>query len=191
VGHPHTNQLHLVERFTRTSLNTLHVEMTIEDPWAYTRPWKVAMDLVWRPDSVINRYYCQENNRWQENYIKATKGATGTGNAGADSGHGHPVKGTFVGDWGPSANAQDSFLLEMDWDGKNIIGTINPGPEGVPITRAELNLTDWSLHIEGGMGADRVVLDGKFENISWLGRSLAGTYVRGNQRGTFRVNRQY
>ena len=190
VGHPHTNQMHLVERFTRTSLNTLHVEVTIEDPAAYTRPWTVALDLAWR-DSVINEYFCQENNRWQENYIKSTKGATGTGNAGADSGHGHPVKGSFVGEWGPNANAQDTFLVLMDWDGKTITGTINPGPQGVPITKAELNLTDWTLHIEGGTGATQVVLDGKFENLSWLGRSLVGTYTRGNQRGTFRVARQY
>ena len=67
VGHPHSNQMHVVERFTRTSLNTLHVEVTIEDPAAYTRPWTVALDLAWSVDSVIiPEYFCQENNRCQE-----------------------------------------------------------------------------------------------------------------------------
>ena len=82
-------------------------------------------------------------------------------------------------------------MVLMDWDGKAITGTINPGSDGVPITKAELNLTDWTLHIEGGTGASRVVMDGKFENLTWIGRALAGTYTRGNQSGTFRITRQY
>ena len=96
-----------------------------------------------------------------------------------------------MGGWGPNADAQDTLFVVMDWDGKTITGMINPGPQTVPITKAELNLADWTLHIEGGTGAARVVLDGKFENLTWIGRSLAGTYVRGNQRGTFNVDRQY
>jgi len=47
------------------------------------------------------------------------------------------------------------------------------------------------LHIEGGAGATLVVLDGKFENVTWLGRSLVGTYTQGNQKGTFKITRQY
>ena len=191
LGHPHTNQMHLIERYTRTSLNNLHIEATYDDPGAYTRPWTVALDLAWSPDSELKEYFCQGNNRWQEHYLKETKGATGTGNVGADSGHGHPVKGSFVGAWGPNPNAQDSLLVLMDWDGKAINGTINPGKQGVPITKAELNPNNWTLHIEAGTGADRIVLDGKFENLTWLARSLAGTYIRGNQRGTFKITRQY
>jgi hypothetical protein len=136
-------------------------------------------------------FLCQGNNRWQEHYIRGTKGVTGTGNAGADFGQGHPVKGSFVGEWGPNANTRDGLLVLMDWDGKSITATINPGPEGIPITRAELNPKDWTLHVEGGTGAARVVLDGKFENLTWLARSLAGTYTRGNRRGTFKIIRQY
>jgi len=82
-------------------------------------------------------------------------------------------------------------MVLMDWDGKAITGTINPGPQAVPITKAELNPDDWTLHIEGGTGAARIVLDGKFENLTWLARSLAGAYTRGNQRGTFKITRQY
>jgi hypothetical protein len=188
---PHTSQLHLIEKYTRTSLNNLHYEATMDDPGAYTRPWTIAFDLAWGSDWAIREYICQGNNRYQEYYIRATKGATGTGNAGAGAGHGHPVKGNFIGEWGPNANAQNSLLVLMDWDGKAITGTINPGPQGVPITKAELNPDDWTLHIEGGTGAARIVLDGKFENLTWLARSLAGAYSRGNQRGTFKITRQY
>ena len=59
------------------------------------------------------------------------------------------------------------------------------------ITKAELNLDAWTLHIEGGSGAARVVLDGKFEHLTWLGRLLVGTYTQGNQKGSFKIARQY
>jgi len=183
--------MHLIERYTRTSLNNLHIEATINDPGAYTRSWTIALDLPWSPDSEIRDYMCQENNRWQESYVRETKGATGTGNAGAYSGHGHPVTGSFVGEWGPNENTQSGLTILMDWDGKAITGIFNPGPQGVPITQAELNPDDWTVHIESGTGADRVVLDGKFENLTWLARSLIGTYTRGNQSGTFKITRQY
>ena len=78
-----------------------------------------------------------------------------------------------------------------EWDGHAITATINPGPQGVPITKAELNPEDWTLHIEAGIGAARIVLDGKFENLTWLARSLVGVYTQGNQRGTFKITRQY
>src|SRR5207249_4260203 len=37
-GHPHTSQLHVIEKLARTSINNLHIEATFEDPGAYTRP---------------------------------------------------------------------------------------------------------------------------------------------------------
>ena len=41
-----------------------HYEATIDDPGAYTAPWKVAFDVTWDPDGEIQEYICQENNRW-------------------------------------------------------------------------------------------------------------------------------
>jgi hypothetical protein len=39
MGHPHSNQLHLIERFRRVDSDTLLLGMTIDDPVAYTKPW--------------------------------------------------------------------------------------------------------------------------------------------------------
>lgn len=39
VGHPHSDQLHTVERFRRASPDTLQLQLTIEDPKAYTKPF--------------------------------------------------------------------------------------------------------------------------------------------------------
>jgi hypothetical protein len=45
VGHPHTEQLHVIERFKRASPTTIEVDMTIDDPGAYTKPWNARRNL--------------------------------------------------------------------------------------------------------------------------------------------------
>ena len=60
-GLPHTEALHLVERFTRTDLNTLKYDVTVEDPRTYTRPWTATLTLSWVADQDIQEYFCEEN----------------------------------------------------------------------------------------------------------------------------------
>lgn len=59
-GLPHTEQLHLVERFTRTDMDTLKYEVTIDDPGAYTRTWSAGWTLQWVPEELPVSY-CQDN----------------------------------------------------------------------------------------------------------------------------------
>jgi len=63
-GHPHTDQMHIVERFTRPNKGTLHYEATIDDPGAYTKPWTVAWDIPWNATGELQEYICQENNNY-------------------------------------------------------------------------------------------------------------------------------
>ena len=63
-GHPHTDLLHVVERFSRPNKSTLHYEALIDDPGAYTRPFKVAWDIPWRANGELTEYICQENNKY-------------------------------------------------------------------------------------------------------------------------------
>lgn len=60
-GLPHTEALHLTERFTRTDLNTLKYEVTINDPRTYTRPWSAGWTVEWVPDREPEEYFCEEN----------------------------------------------------------------------------------------------------------------------------------
>ena len=60
-GLPHTEQLHLMERLTRTDFNTLKYEVTIDDPGAYTRTWSTGWNLQWVPGEELPLYYCQDN----------------------------------------------------------------------------------------------------------------------------------
>ena len=60
-GLPHTEQLRLVERFTRTDFDTLKYDVTIEDPGAYTRSWSSGWTLRWVAGEELPRHLCQEN----------------------------------------------------------------------------------------------------------------------------------
>ena len=60
-GLPHTDKLHLVERFTRTDANTLKYEVTIDDPGAYTRTWSAGWNLKWIAGEDLPVFFCQDN----------------------------------------------------------------------------------------------------------------------------------
>jgi hypothetical protein len=60
-GHPHTEQLHTVERYKRTDLGTLVVETDIIDPGAYTKPFTISFTFGLRPKEELMEYICQEN----------------------------------------------------------------------------------------------------------------------------------
>ena len=74
VGHPHSDQLHVVQRFTRTDLGYIAHEITIDDPKTYTKPWKNTRIFTLRPDWELMEYSCEENNKslW-EGRIKVPK----------------------------------------------------------------------------------------------------------------------
>jgi len=60
-GLPHTESLHLTERFTRPDLNTLKYEVTVDDPRTYTKPWTGTWTVQWVPDQDIQEFFCEDN----------------------------------------------------------------------------------------------------------------------------------
>ena len=63
-GHPHTDMLHVVEKFARPNKNTLAYEATFDDPGAYTKPFTVRWSINWNPSGELAEYICQENNKY-------------------------------------------------------------------------------------------------------------------------------
>jgi len=63
-GHPHTERLHIVERYTRRGANQLLNEIAIDDPGAYSRPCKVTFTAELAPaGDELMEYICAENNQ--------------------------------------------------------------------------------------------------------------------------------
>jgi len=50
AGNHHSEQLHVVERYTPIDRDHINYEVTIEDPKVFTRPWKMSMPLYRRLD---------------------------------------------------------------------------------------------------------------------------------------------
>ena len=63
IGHPHSDQLHMIERYTRTDAGHIGYEVTVEDSKTYTKPWKNTRVFTIRPDWEILEYSCEENNK--------------------------------------------------------------------------------------------------------------------------------
>jgi uncharacterized protein DUF6152 len=59
-GLPHTESLHLIERFSRPDMDTLKYEVTIDDPRAYTRRWTAGWTVQWVPDEDLQEFFCEE-----------------------------------------------------------------------------------------------------------------------------------
>ena len=109
---------------------------------------------------------------------------------------GHPLVGTWYGDWGPSRQERHDVTIVMTWDGRTIGGTIDPGPDAVPFKTATLDSSTWTVHIEAervakgaGAPAVRYVIDGKLANLGSYNRTLTGTWASGATKGDFRLTR--
>ena len=61
AGHPSTDALHITERFRRRDFGHLDLQVTIDDPKAYTKPWTVTMPLHLFPDADLLEFVCNEN----------------------------------------------------------------------------------------------------------------------------------
>jgi hypothetical protein len=62
-GHPAGEALKVTERFRRKDFGHMTVDVTIDDPKTYTRPWNVTLPLVLQPDTEMLEYICPENEK--------------------------------------------------------------------------------------------------------------------------------
>jgi hypothetical protein len=69
AGRGHSDALHLIERFHRRDFGHMDIDLTIDDPKAYTKPWTVKEDLRLIPDTELLEYVCNENNKDYEHLI--------------------------------------------------------------------------------------------------------------------------
>jgi hypothetical protein len=63
-GAPLTSEGKITERFRRPTVGTLEIDVTIDDPKAYTRPWTVRVNQRLLPDTDLIEFVCLENNQF-------------------------------------------------------------------------------------------------------------------------------
>jgi hypothetical protein len=63
AGKPTTEALHVTERYRRKNFGTLEIQITIDDPKAYTKPWSVTEEVRLVLNTDLLEFICNENNR--------------------------------------------------------------------------------------------------------------------------------
>ena len=58
AGHPHTERLHVVEKYTRTGPLAMRYEVVIDDPGAYSQSWTASTSIPFRPGVRLTEYVC-------------------------------------------------------------------------------------------------------------------------------------
>ena len=112
--------------------------------------------------------------------------------ASAVAQEGHPLVGTWRGEWGPNAKQRHDLTFVMQFDGKTVTGLINPGFESMKLQRVTLDPATWTVRFEteakdSSGKAVPVVIDAKFEDITYRHRQLVGTWTQGTTKGDFRI----
>ena len=86
-----------------------------------------APGVVPRPTAVLERGHHRASVNLHLCFVSRVPGFA----APAIAQEGHPLKGSWIGTWGPSQNHSNDIIMIMNWDGKAITGTINPGTDEI------------------------------------------------------------
>ena len=65
-GHPHSDQLHVIERFHRVDRDNMTIDINIEDPKVLVKPWKTQLYFQLRPDWDIMELVCTDNGAFED-----------------------------------------------------------------------------------------------------------------------------
>jgi hypothetical protein len=93
---------------------------------------------------------------------------------------GFPLDGTWRGETTAKDGSHRTIVLVMQWDGKQISGTMNPGPASTDFTGGKLNPDGWKFTVgfKDAKGA-AVRFEGTISNLGKYNRVLAGKWTEG------------
>jgi len=72
AGHGHTEALRMTERYRRRDFGHMDLQVTLEDPQAYAKPWTVSAGGTLAADTELLEYVCLENEKDQQHLIGRT-----------------------------------------------------------------------------------------------------------------------
>ncbi len=101
-----------------------------------------------------------------------------------------PLSGTWTGDWGPSPDDRNQVTVELNYDGKNLTGTVNPGPNAIALQKATYNPKTGAVHFEADTKNRRgnpihYVVNGKEEK-----GTMTGTWSHESVKGDFKITKK-
>ena len=69
-GSPLTDRARTIERFRRDTYGSMTIEVTVDDPKAYTRPWSVTLTQRLMPDDELIEFVCNENEKSAAHFVR-------------------------------------------------------------------------------------------------------------------------
>ena len=103
---------------------------------------------------------------------------------------GFPLDGTWRGQWG-SQGGTSTVVIVMKWDGRNVNGMINPGPNVVRFSGPVLEPSDWTIRIEAqSRDGQPIVIDAQLDDIGSYNRTLTGTWTQAGVAHPFAMTRE-
>jgi len=172
AGHPHSEAMHVVERMRRADHDTLMIDITIDDPQAYTTPLKSQRKYILKPDWNIMEYICEDNRVSFNDFEKkvGTKGAPAA-DASAEAGSSQSI----VGDWKGTIALADarSFPAVASFSATST-GTLTVTDPSAPMQYQFQKVTVSAGGTVAAITADGVNFIGK---ISQDGKQLSGDII--------------
>lgn len=111
TGHPHTEALHVTERFRRMNTGQMKVEMTFDDPKTYSRAWTISVDAQLVPDTELLEFICNENEKSSRHY---------TGDASADTARAVTLPDAVLTRYAGTYNAGPVGMVRVIRDGRSL-----------------------------------------------------------------------
>jgi hypothetical protein len=118
---------------------------------------------------------------------------------------GHPLAGTWYGDYTVGAQKRDLTII-LTWDGKAASGTINPGPDAIPLTSVALTITPgkpaaegqnsttgvppvFNVRFQASLPGGATTFEGTILNPVAGNRRITGTWTTASDKGVFAIRR--
>lgn len=171
-GHPHSEALHLVERMYRPDHNTLMIDITVDDPQAYTAILKTQRKYILKPGWNIMEYICEDTQVKFDDFEKkvGTKG-TNTSEATAVSGSSQSI----VGDWKGTITLADGRSLSATFSfTASSTGMLTVADPSVSMDYQFRNVAVAAGGIVTGLASDQVNFLGK---LSADGKQMTGDII--------------
>ncbi len=121
AGHPHSEALHVTERFRRTDFGHMQLSITFEDPKAYTKPWTINVAVNLAPDTELLEYVCLENEKDRPRLVgRASDDRTAAKKVPRDvlSGYVGTYDVALLGVWTVSLDGEELKIEMADGGGK-------------------------------------------------------------------------
>jgi len=140
-GHPHSEDLHVTERYRRPDFGHLEIERTLEDPKALAQKWLIPVKLEYEADTDLLEYVCAENERDRNHLVgKASDDKQLEVKVSPE------ILTQYVGvyDFRPPTHPEDPILIEISLDGAQLKVSFSGGAK-YPLTA----ISQTKFYVEG------------------------------------------